>query len=151
MSRPLRKRIRSPALRAAFSAGLPKRSGNKRGFSWWIPADGVVVPAQPGPGTPPGQGLHCSWSIWVGWSCSPGTVTPVPGLHWNRGCDFRQSAEHRHCSASQTGSAWSRRGLCQRHWSFNPENPITEPWKSPFCYFLALNILSFGPEVNNCL
>lgn len=34
MSSPLRNRIRSPALRAAFSAGLPARMGDERGFSW---------------------------------------------------------------------------------------------------------------------
>lgn len=45
MSRPLRNRIRSPGLRAAFSAGLPKCTGNKKGFSWWTPARRAGVPA----------------------------------------------------------------------------------------------------------
>lgn len=59
MSSPLRNRIRSPALRAAFSAGLPARTGNERGFSW-----GPMLGGSPVPRNSPGRG------IWGGWGCS---------------------------------------------------------------------------------
>lgn len=67
MSRPLRNRILSPALRAAFSAGLPKGTRTKGLQLQHLWLEG-------GSRDTPRQGTRCTWVIWVGWDCSPSWV-----------------------------------------------------------------------------
>lgn len=125
MSSPLRNRILSPALRAAFSAGLPEgQRGLSCSTSGW---DG-------GPGTPrAGQPLHPARLGGLGAFSQLGAAASPHWEHWSH---FGMVAGHV-SHFSQQGVDKAKPNCTKDASLFHWQSCPAEPWESPFCSFLA--------------